>query len=337
MRAYNHWVRFAVAAHLAAVVHKKGGNASVRGTLSASLVAWLLDITVVNPLVPHYRCPSCKHTVEAAVVTSRELGAELPAQSCSHCGTPMIGDGAGLCIETLFGLNGERKPDISMNFPAECLPDVHAALVSLFGEDHILRYGLPDSLGFEKGRAYARRYLLDHDMFPAEETIHRIVSRLCNCIISHQVRLEGCLIIPPNCTAADFTALELSQGEDGVWVPTTHLGPNLLNAHLWCCHCIEHSNSALIGKLEQRTGITYNSIPLHDEKVIELFHSPAALGLSSRQILCEAGVYGISLYESAAGRKLLAQIHPSTLAELTALSGMLLGTGIWNDNTDNIL
>jgi len=61
----------------------------------ASFIAWLLGITVVNPLKPHYRCPSCK---SAHFHNDVQDGWDLPERTCS-CGSRMLRDGHSIPCE----------------------------------------------------------------------------------------------------------------------------------------------------------------------------------------------------------------------------------------------
>lgn len=65
----------------------------ISGPVGCSFVAYLMGLTAVNPLPPHYYCPQCRR-VEMRL--EKEDGFDLPACKCSTCGEFMIGDGHDL-------------------------------------------------------------------------------------------------------------------------------------------------------------------------------------------------------------------------------------------------
>ena len=61
----------------------------VASTVNSSFAAWLFGATMVNPLLPHYRCPACG---KIQFVSTVRNGFDLPAKKCS-CGEALIRDG----------------------------------------------------------------------------------------------------------------------------------------------------------------------------------------------------------------------------------------------------
>lgn len=87
-----------------------------------SFVAYLLGITQVNPLPPHYYCPQCKRI---EFVSRVKDGFDLPEKVCGVCGATMQGDGHGLDFSQFpqaHSLFGEYR------LPACGVPLVHEVL-----------------------------------------------------------------------------------------------------------------------------------------------------------------------------------------------------------------
>ncbi len=85
-----------------------------RGSVGSSFVATMCQITEVNPLPGHYRCPECKYS------EFKEPGKLLPvmiypinfARNAAILSLRM--DKIFLC--NLYGFEGDKEPDIDLNF-----------------------------------------------------------------------------------------------------------------------------------------------------------------------------------------------------------------------------
>lgn len=63
-----------------------------RGDIGSLFVAWLIEITDINPLEPHYICPHCKQLVWGDL-NKYGCGVDMPEIKCNHCKTTMVRDG----------------------------------------------------------------------------------------------------------------------------------------------------------------------------------------------------------------------------------------------------
>lgn len=75
---------------------KEGEHIRIRGGTGASLIAYLLGATEINPLKPHYYCPSCRAVI---FHNNSDDGWDLSKRKCK-CGNEMHADGHNIPFET---------------------------------------------------------------------------------------------------------------------------------------------------------------------------------------------------------------------------------------------
>ncbi|UKI49170.1 MAG: hypothetical protein L6U99_10445 [Clostridium sp.] len=141
-----------------------------RGSVGSSLVATMMNITEINPLVPHYRCKKCKfhafkmseEMIEKYGITKEEemlqeelqkveSGYDLNDAVCPICGEKLAKDGQDIPFETFLGFNGDKVPDIDLNFSGEYQPQAHEYVRTLMGSEHAFRGGTTATIAEKHG------------------------------------------------------------------------------------------------------------------------------------------------------------------------------------------
>lgn len=122
-----------------------------RGLLGSSLVAFLLEITDIDPLPPHYFCPQCGRFHMPSQGSEYKTGLDLPDMKCPVCGEVMEKDGFGIPTETLYGYYWDREPAIFFNIPPAARRAALNMLAEMFGEENVLLGGSGTPGGIHPG------------------------------------------------------------------------------------------------------------------------------------------------------------------------------------------
>ncbi|WP_331838387.1 PolC-type DNA polymerase III [Mycoplasmopsis agalactiae] len=308
-----------------------------RGSIGSSFVASLIGISEVNPLVPHYCCPKCKH-FEIANVSGITSGYDLPDKTCPQCHTKIKGDGQSIPFETFLGFNADKVPDIDLNFTGEFQGVVHEEILKLFGESHTFRAGTISKVAEKTAFGYVKSYAEQTRQNIPQIFVEFLANRIKDVKRTTGQHPGGIIIIPKQFDIFDFTPINYPANDQSSSWLTTHFDYKAIHDNVLKFDILGHDNPTSIKLLEQYTGINIYDVPKNDESVIKLFSSTEPMGIKPDQISNEkTGAIGLPEFGTSFVRQMLNDIKPKTVADLISISGLSHGTNVWINNADELV
>ena len=312
----------------------KGYCVMPRGTLGASFVAYLLGIADGNPLPSHYRCTKCFHTdfeSEAVLQAYGGTGFDLPDKCCPCCGAPLQKDGLSIPFETFMGLHGEDNPEISINFSGEYVLEIHRYTMDLLGKDRMIRAGEIRTIGRVRADAIVRDYLDDQKIHTSKQRAAKLTKLCAGTFHAHSYRPGSFFLLPEHVDVSDFTPLQRHPRRGESAFAETHFDSRALRNSFLELSELGHSTPTQLHDLQALTGVDPAKIPFDDEKILSLFSSPKALGLTAEDILgYSAGVLGVPEFDHPYMIKLLSQVQPNRFSDLIRVDALAHGCGAWD-------
>lgn len=309
-----------------------------RGSVGSSFAATMASITEVNPLEPHYYCPNCQYS-EFDQPIEYQSGFDLPPKKCPKCGADLIGDGQNIPFETFLGFEGDKIPDIDLNFSGEYQGKAHKYLQDVFGAENAFRAGTIGTVADKTAFGYVKGYEEEMDCIGEISNPMKmyLASQAAGVRRTTSQHPGGIVVFPSHKDASDVTPVQYPANDPNEDMRTTHLDYHEIEQNVLKFDILGHVDPTAMKMLEEISGIDVRTIPMNDPETMKLFSSCDPLKINSERNQEKTGAAGLPEFGTAFVRGILEDTCPTTFDELLKISGLSHGTDVWLNNAKDLI
>ena len=305
-------------------------------------------ISEVNPLPPHYLCPSC-HYLEWADENQYESGFDLEPKACPKCGHELDRDGQNIPFAVFLGFHAEKVPDIDLNFPSDFQDQAMEHLASELNKtgNSCFRAGTIQATQEKQARGYVLGYYESLGVPTgdiSEAQLDYLASGITEVRRSTGQHPGGIIVIPKGKEIFDFSPYQYpANNSDASW-KTTHFDFHAIHDNVLKFDALSHTDPCTVKLMNELCNIKFSSlgdlrydVDITDPKVVSVFFSTAVLNLKDNALKQETGALGLPEFGTSIGRDTLKETQPKSFADLVRICGLSHGTNVYRGNARDLI
>ena len=308
---------YLVAHKIAKYITGSGHMVGTRGLAGSSFVSFLLEITEINPLFPHYYCARCHHFEQSTLAAD---GFDLPEKQCPTCGNVLTKAGHNIPYESLMGVDGTRTPDFSINVSGEMQNHLLEHIYDMFPGVKIVKAGTTAVLKEKRAKSIIEYYEKEMNISFSTEEKEKLSKMIQGVKFGEWVHQAAVLFVPEDMEVEDFTPVRMD--EDGRKV--THFHFYDLTNSIMKVNILAHTTLSILEEMQKRTGVKMGEINLQDIEDLVGF-------------LEKVDTDGLREYDSAFMWDLLERTQPKTFSDIVKVNGFAHGTMTWTENGEELI
>ena len=307
--------QYLLAKKLVDYAKEKGKLTTARGAVGSTLVAFLLGIGDINPLPPHYYC-NCRYLEFSKVADD---GFDLPEKVCPVCNRKLRTDGHNIPYEVFMGFNGDKEPDIDLNFPEDFRLAAQKFVEDMFGKTKVVQAGTVATVWDGIAEKYIQEYEATKNISFKPEEKENLITKIVGIKRNVGMHPGGIIVIPQDMDFEDFTPIYCN------WAPrsTTHFDFHSLHDTIYKADILGYTALDLLLTLQKKTGIDIKDVCITDQAVID--------------DIAKGDTFCIPSFDKDIVRDMLIKSSPKNFGELVKVSGFAHGTNVWTDNGEHLI
>ena len=265
-----------------------------------------------------------KHTAGTCPITGEE--------------NKLLADGQDIPFETFLGFNGDKVPDIDLNFSGEYQTTSHKHVEELFGSRHTFRAGTVGTVADKTAFGYAMAYSEENELGWNKTKVSRLAKNMQGAKRTSGQHPGGILVVPNDMDPEDFTPVQHPAEKPESGVRTSHFDFHAIHDQILKLDILGHDDPTILRLLQDSTGIDPKTVKPNNEMVLKLFTSPAeALNIDMKSITANTGTLGVPEFGTEFVQQMIEDTKPTTFAELVKISGLSHGTDVWLGNAKDLI